>query len=633
MGIHNSLFKFYLELYCSLLRDIANRHSDYIDCSGFDQDMKVILDRCRQEGISFLTKTLPSLGKALDKALATDTQFSHPAFACRFVSGTNKFRTNIPLFMGSLFELVFSPDGMPRYGFENHEDLGPSDYAGATPEAILAVKSLRQVCYLLYKLKLPSTNEQERNVLDSFGRTDSNLLPAFEAGQGRSDVQAITQIARGLILRATCSFDPYAINPRHGPGVVATGEKPWNKMLFKRYYSKIDEVYPYSDYFFYSASHLVDELSSLEQLEDTPLGVAKVVLVPKDSRGPRLISCEPLEFQWMQQGLARALVKHIESHPLTRGHVNFTSQEVNRELALLGSSSGQYVTLDMKEASDRVSCKLVESLFGNPLLKCLMALRTDATRMPDGRIVHLNKFAPMGSALCFPVEALCFWALIVAIIHREHNEGSIFDAAREVFVYGDDIIVRREVYASVLQYLPEFALMANEDKCCTEGLFRESCGCDAYAGVDVTPLKVRTVWSSNRASVLSSYTSYQAWCVENGYDTVATYIENEVEARFERLPLSASRDVGFLHWYAPDRDAYKYNRKYFRTRFNRFLHTYEIYGLGVRAAHKVCGAHNWCSLLEFHSRQPDDYGLEGELPGTYAVPHRSYLKRGWSKLA
>lgn len=609
MGIHNSLTEFYLGLYCSLFGDLTDRFTGYIDCAGFDRDFQEIRDRCRHEGISFMTKCLPEYGKALDKCLSTGQPLSIPHFQ-------KKKGTNIPLFMGSLMEQVVNTDGVA------------DDYPVISIEA---VRSMRQVAFLLYKLKLPFTDEQQNDVLDQFVSTDCSLPAAYAAGRESTEGQLILRLARDITSRAFCSFDPYDITPRHGPGAVATGERNWDKMRFKRYYSKIEEVYPYSEYFFYNINHLCDELPTLEAFETLENGVAKVILVPKDSRGPRLISCEPLEYQWMQQGLGGAMVKHLEKHDLTRGHVNFTSQEVNRQLALAGSVDGQYVTLDMKEASDRVAKELVVDLFdGVPRLqRALMALRTDATTMPDGKIVSLNKYAPMGSALCFPVEAYVFWALATAIIRR-HKSLPLKEAAARVWVYGDDIILHREDYACVMQHFPLFGLMFNERKCCTWGLYRESCGMDAYKGTNVTPLKMRQVWSSNRTEILPSYTAYYGWLVQNGYHRSAAYIRKKVEARFERLPIATSPDVDYLHWLEPYGDAWRYNRKHFKHRVNRDLQRFEINVLRTCARYKVTRAHDWSTLLEIHSRQPDDYGREGELPGTYAVPHRSYLKRGWS---
>jgi hypothetical protein len=163
---------------------------------------------------------------------------------------------------------------------------------------------------------------------------------------------------------------------------------------------------------------IIDRVQWYRGLERLPAGTAKVVLVPKDSRGPRLISAEPLEYQWIQQGVGRSIVAHLEAHHLTKGRVNFTHQEVNRRLAQESSATLELATLDLKDASDRVSLELVRRVFKNTpeLVRALEAIRTDATLLPDGRVQSLKKFAPMGSAVCFPVEAFVFWAILTASI-------------------------------------------------------------------------------------------------------------------------------------------------------------------------------------------------------------------------
>jgi hypothetical protein len=84
--------------------------------------------------------------------------------------------------------------------------------------------------------------------------------------------------------------------------------------------------------------------------------VAKLTAVPKDSRGPRLICVHPKEAIWIQQGQRLKLEAAITSSNLTKGRINFTDQTVNGGLALESSKSGRLATLDLKEASDRISC-------------------------------------------------------------------------------------------------------------------------------------------------------------------------------------------------------------------------------------------------------------------------------------
>jgi hypothetical protein len=291
---------------------------------------------------------------------------------------------------------------------------------------------------------------------------------------------------------------------------------------------------------FVNADHLCDTLHEFARVEEKESD-AQVVLVPKDSRGPRVISCEPLENQWLQQGIMRKLVSWIERHPLTRNDIRFTDQEPNRMAAIAGSYHGQLATLDLKEASDRVSVWLVEQLFPEPLLGALLATRSLATRLPDGEVLPLAKFAPMGSACCFPVLATCVWALLRA--------GSAGADGKTVFVYGDDVIVETAEAEHAIEQLETFGLHVNRDKSCTSGLFRESCGMDAYNGVNVTPVRFRTVWSSEPAAGhYASWIAYANSLWHGGYRTSANYIADRMQAIYGPIPSLDSLPVN--HRYA-----------------------------------------------------------------------------------
>jgi hypothetical protein len=290
--------------------------------------------RCLHEGLSFLTKTLPLLGKALDHGLE-NSRFTIP----RGFSHSSKNRS-IPAFLQGYFNLVFDCEGILREG-------APAE----------AVKFLRQVLFFAYKLEVPYSEETEERVISSFESTEAELELL--------DISSLDfTIERSITEFVFSDFDPMDIVPKHGPGAVATGERGDAKWDFSRKYHSIHQVYPYYDYFIVGgAREIGDRLRWYKSLQPLECGTAKVVLVPKDSRGPRLISCEPLEYQWIQQGLGRKLMSHFESFKLTRGNINFTHQDINRRLALESSISRRYATLDLKDASDRVSLQLVRAVF------------------------------------------------------------------------------------------------------------------------------------------------------------------------------------------------------------------------------------------------------------------------------
>lgn len=589
-GFDPATAPFYEGLINATSRDVA------LSCNRSDteleRDLEEIRTRFRNEGMSFLTKTLPSLGKALDRALSRDTALDPTGFKAR--KGTK-----IPLFMGELFSQVFSDDGLER--------------SDASDKAVMAI---RQVCFLFYKLNLPFTQQQEDDVVNLFVETDEALANNTQALLESPCQWWIIRYAKSLIQRILAPVDPLCrglFHPKHGPGGVSTGEKAWQKPLFKRYIARLASVFPYEEYFYYNHTHLCDDLISFYDLEEIDAGTAKVVLVPKDSRGPRLISCEPLENQWIQQGLMRALTETVSNHPLTKGLVNFTDQTVNQRLAIEGSLNGSHATLDMKDASDRVGLALVKALFPSRWFDALWASRSDATKLPNGDIRYMKKFAPMGSAVCFPVEALVFWALSVAAISYESGRSyrALKAEGRAPYVYGDDIICAIQDYGCIEQYLPKFDLMLNPNKCCVGKSYRESCGVDAFKGVIVTPLRAKATWSSSLTGM--SYLSWVAFhnaAMRRGYFNLCDYLAVEIQqARktpYSDDPLSETIALVDCRKVA----AQENKRLGFRTRFNYELHRLEIRSWTVRfRMENHAELPGWAEMLRIASLSREMRGL------------------------
>jgi len=672
----NQEFTWYLNLLCTVYSDVADA-SPAQHRIEFERDIATLRYRFEHEGISFLTKVLPSFGKAIDIALATGSALQVPSFARRRGS-------HLPRFLGWLLEQVFDSNGI--------------ELPSGSP---IALGHLRHLTLIFYKLELPFSDESVRRVLDNFISTDSQIQQNWNlTNEDKHSVKCAANII-GRVLSAT---DPRRVYPRHGPGAVSTRERGPGKSGFTRLYRSLEEVYPFTEYFFFSLSHLCDRLvprgtdspgTGLGDAEQMPRilpaldrttrsripggsacgsnrtllsldamlypqvldsGTARVVLVPKDSRGPRLISMEPLSIQWIQQGQMRLLVEELESHYLTRGQVNFSNQEVNRSLALEASRHGNLVTLDMKDASDRVSQHLVWTLFPLNWVECLEATRSPETELPCGRILRLHKFAPMGSAVCFPVEALCFWALAVSCLMTKYPQRSMREIAKTVWVYGDDIITYQKDYLDVMQFLEKFGLMFNRSKCCISGFFRESCGMDAYKGVQVTPVRITQRWSHRLVvPTLVSYCAYSDAFWERGYYKAAAYVEEHVQA-MARVPYTTVSTSG-LSFVRPGIDVVRATKQEgVRLRWNRNLHRLEFYGWATSAAIEKSTVHDWEELLRVaassDSLRPSispempryqsvkDWALNEKSKssravsqvGLYPYPRRVTSKRGWHAL-
>jgi len=529
--INSDLF-FYQELFEDLLLDIAEHVKHEIEESltrGLDPatpqynwaaawassrgyviddlvkaDLRFIRKSVKDNGINFFTKILPSFGRAIDKALSSDLRLDAPSFLRR-KHGV------LPAFLSWLTNRVFDDEGLLLGISKQHLIVNAED-----------VLRLRQLTYAYYKLEQTFTKQQEAKAISAYLENERSL-----EGISIPDDDRAIEHASNLIARVCAKVNAVDIIPRHGPGAVATGEQVWEKNGFRRLYPQLEQKYPFTEYFTSCLAEVCDEYHNYGNLEIVMEPTAKVVFVPKDSRGPRTISCEPVELQWIQQGIARNLVNEIEQHPLTKGHVNFRDQMVNRTLAKWGSLGANWVTLDMKDASDLVSLQLVQRLFSKThLLDYMLAARSTHNLLPDGTVIKLRKFAPMGSALCFPTEALVFWALAVGRVLADvdylspvagfkinsaigergqvwatqvnlrsldvHNSRKLTRAIQSIYVYGDDIICQREDYARLVEQFESVGLKVNAAKCCTGRFFRESCGLDAFNGKSVTPIKFRT---------------------------------------------------------------------------------------------------------------------------------------------
>jgi len=102
----------------------------------------------------------------------------------------------------------------------------------------------------------------------------------------------------------------------------------------------------------------------------------------------------------------------------------------------------------------------------------------------------------MGSALCFPIEAMVFLTVIFLGIERELSAPLSYEMVvkhfrKQVRVFGDDIIVPRRHVLSVVGELEAFGFRVNASKSFWTGRYRESCGKEFYDGHDVSIVKVR----------------------------------------------------------------------------------------------------------------------------------------------
>jgi hypothetical protein len=278
-----------------------------------------------------------------------------------------------------------------------------------------------------------------------------------------------------VIRRWMTPFAPDKIRPGHGPGGVAGHGRCSIETKYKDLATDNYLEYAFGDPVWVQGPIR----SNLDRISET-------IFVAKSYKTFRTISMEPATLQYFQQGVWKVIDRQVASSRYLRNRIGFHEQERNQRLAKQGSIFRDFATIDLSAASDSVGYKLVKKLFrGTWVLRYLVTLRSNKTLLPDGRVIALKKFAPMGSALCFPIETIIF-AAICEIVTRDYHVNGKFS------VFGDDIIVPTQCVDKTMSILETLGFRVNRDKSFYQEdcWFRESCGHEYTDGFDVTPMRV-----------------------------------------------------------------------------------------------------------------------------------------------
>lgn len=614
-----------LALYDALLTDVSQWRPD------LHAALRGDLNRLGKYGEgqlkAFVMIDLVDTGKIVDKALSTGRISSKeiPRSLGRVLDAATR------RFLSSLFREVFSPVTGDVY-----DDVDPN-----------AVYFLRQVLYLSKKVKEEcsdaSTLKEVRDfsVIDRAlrrptlwwdacselgGRKTSRLsfIDGHQTGStlfGNEEcpkalLRAFDDVCRLLISKMPV-FDWRSVHPSHGPGAVADARSGSDKYLFPTWPDKLESVFPHS-YFARSREDLdIEEPMSYSNVEPP----AKLIAVPKVLKGPRMIASEPTAHQFIQHGLMRWMRDNL---PLAlRNSVDFLDQNPSRDLCIQASSHGLLATVDLSSASDRLSCWVVERVFQYnwDFLSALWASRTRtcrvAVRNREGKLIGeedfllLRKFAPMGSAVTFPVQSIVYAAAAIAATLYS-GKGSlkrismkrILEISRQVRVFGDDIILPSSAIASLALLLQFLELKVNVSKTHWQGYFRESCGMDAYKGVNVTPTYLSAFDPGQLGEDIASWIDVSNNVYSAGLINLAHAMDLKVTPDMRRLiPMSSVREPYScltLHTFVPHPPVGK-------VRWNQKLHLYEVQALCLSDRSSVVERDGYQSLLQFFVDDPSPF--------------------------
>jgi hypothetical protein len=434
-------------------------------------DKRYALKRLQQEGIPFVTKILPLFSAYTLRCVEAGKILSTKSELTNF-----RWKGKSPSFMLGFLEK-------------------------AVNGCAVSLRIIRQFCDFFYKTAFSFTKEDLEKARLKYVKTDNSLPEINDWGR----VERMRKLLHTVFPRfssATTADILQDSRPRFGPGAFFGSEhitgpgKFVNPEHFKRSDATIvgtcdNKHVPYQGYFrAYPASR---EPIKVLNNQDT----AEILFVPKDSRGPRTISKEPIYSLKMQLSF-----NDYASHMLTtesNGRINFADQTVNQRIAKESSKDRKYATLDLKDASDRVQYVLTSALFRytNGLKEFCSRFRTTHVNLGENMKIKLRKFANMGSGLCFPVLALVVYLSAVDSILQHRYPTSRWKPAiikmvtDQVYVYGDDLCVPTCFFACVKEGLEILGLAVNNSKSYVNGYFRESCGADYYHGLDVAPIRFR----------------------------------------------------------------------------------------------------------------------------------------------
>jgi len=497
-------------------------------CTSALRDYQTVSERVEHEGDSFLTITLPSFGKDFERSLERGF-VGHDLFA-----GFG-WQAGLPVFLGGFLDLVF--DRATGVLLENPD--------------ITAIRSIRQLTLMFGKIELPCAPHRVRAALEGYIETEQEVK-VTDSRLSPFDYERISRMARSLFGDVFSDVEQQLLDgetlPKHGPGSTADGLVGNQKYLLDTWTYRLEQYFPFVENVVpnWSLSNISDQMDGVDYLDPGREPPVKVITVPKTLKTPRIIAMEPTHMMYVQQALLRSFNVAIRDNDPSRRIIGTDDQTPNQEMALEGSLSGELATLDLSEASDRVSVRHVHAMFANhPALRgAVMACRSTKAWIKElGVTMSLSKYASMGSALTFPLEAMVFATVVFLGIEDELGHQldrlTVRRYAEQVRIFGDDIIVPREFVHSVIDSLEYFGFKVNTNKSFWTGRFRESCGKEYYDGEDVSLVRVRHALPTSRrdAQEMIALVSFRNQLYHAGYWQTCRSLDEEISRILDWYPV------------------------------------------------------------------------------------------------
>lgn len=563
---------------CNVLKDVYTQVCT--DQVNLKRDIETIKSRLEHEGVSFLTLTLPAFGADIFMSIEKG-QIEQSVF-----QGWKKNR-RIPAFLQGIVSLVFCVD--------TGSLLKEPD--------ITAIEGIRMITSIFKKILLPCSDERQTQAIEGFLNNEQMLSTTTHVSDHHDRFCEISDLLWHEVMD---EFSIHDLIPRHGPGATADKLYGNQKFMQKRWTERLEPFFPMVSHLMVNENQLDDATDGIDKFtvdqehEELPV---KVTLVPKTLKAPRIIAIEPTCMQYAQQALSRFIIKRLETSKLTAGHINFKDQTINQKLAMRSSVTKDLATIDLSDASDRVPLKFVIDMLKSvpDLRDATLACRSGNARISyknEDIILNLKKFASMGSALCFPIQAMYYFTIILTALLEQHKgpvtRKALYKASRLVYVYGDDIIVPTDKVQVILEYLADYYCKVNVLKSYWKSNFRESCGMDVYDGREVTPIYVRRLPPEDKCSVqeIISWISTSNQFYKRGYWHTSQFMKDVVESKIGKLPIVQETSPG-LGWIAFQR-----SNDYEFGRWNKRLHRHEVLTYVISSCRKKDQLDGYPALLK-----------------------------------
>lgn len=215
---------------------------------------------------------------------------------------------------------------------------------------------------------------------------------------------------------------------------------------------------------------------------------ARLTTVPKSVQEDRVITCEPLCNMIVQRAIevnVRKIIKDVYDIDLS----------INQVTHQLLAGDLENATIDLRNASNSVYLAVVEWFIGDTaLFRDLCNARSSIVTysLKNGKEVNeysweLNMLSPMGNGYTFGIMTL----LLLAITRQ-------YDSFSQVF--GDDIIVHKDVANDVCDAVRNIGFGINTSKTFVSGYFRESCGAFTSHGRHITSFQLE--WAEDAADAV-----------------------------------------------------------------------------------------------------------------------------------